>query len=92
MSKSTINISFNGNKNMNIIIVFIISISIIISLIPDLTYNIIYLFNLNIVKGLFVIYIGYLTFYEIDYAILMTLLFLIMLEISNRLLLDNYKN
>lgn len=92
MSKSTMNIIFNNNKNMSMIVILIISISIIISLIPGLTYKLIYLFNLSIVRGLFVVYIGYLTFYNIDYAILITLLFLIMLEVSNRLLLDDYKN
>jgi len=85
------NMIFN-NKNMSMIIILIISISIIISLIPGLTYKLIYSFNLSIVRGLFVVYIGYLTFYNIDYAILITLLFLIMLEVSNRLLLDDYKN
>ena len=90
MSNPTMNIIFN--KNMSIIVILIISVSIIISLIPDLTYTLIYSFNLSIVRGLFVVYIGYLTFYNIDYAILITLLFLIMLEVSNRLLLDDYKN
>ena len=73
------------NDNLTLIIIFTVIVSLIISMIPNLTNIVIGLFNLNIVRGLFIIYIGYLSIYNVDLALVFTLLFLIMLEISNRI-------
>ena len=70
--------------NLTLLIIFTIIVSLMIAMIPNLT-NLIGLFDLNIVRGLFIIYIGYLSIYNVDLALVFTLLFLIMLEISNRI-------
>ena len=73
------------NDNLTLLIIFTIIVSLIIAMIPNLTNLVIGLFDLNIVRGLFIIYIGYLSIYNVDLALVFTLLFLIMLEISNRI-------
>ena len=73
---------------INIIIILSILLTIIISFIPNFTYNTIYLFNYQYVRILFIILITYLTFVDIEYSIYIMILFLIMLEISNKMFLN----
>ena len=78
------------DNDYNIVMFFGIFIALIIAFIPNLIENIFYLFNLNIIRALFILYIAYLSRVNIDYSIIITLLFLIMLEISNRMLIENF--
>lgn len=74
--------------NLNVIIIFITVISIIISFIPNFTINILKSFNNIYIRSFFIIYITYLSFNRIDNSVSLTILFLIMLEISNRINLN----
>tara|TARA_B100001094_G_C18139763_1_gene777164 strand:- start:445 stop:744 length:300 start_codon:yes stop_codon:yes gene_type:complete len=80
------------DNDYNIVIFLGIFIALIIAFIPNLIENLFYLLNLNIVRALFILYIAYLSRVNIDYSIIITLLFLIMLEISNRMLIENFED